>query len=255
MSQESVRPTSSRRTGLARALSKLGYCSRAEAWRLIQEGRVRVNGVVWRDPEKPAGLDKDRIEVDGRPIRNAKKIYLMMNKPRGVVTTASDEKGRQTVYSLLPEGGGWLAPVGRLDRASEGLLLFTNDSQWAARITDPESHVEKTYHVQVGTTADEGLLKRLVAGVRESGELLKASGAKVIRRGEKNCWIEIVLDEGKNRQIRRMFAALAIEVLRLVRVAIGGVKLGNLAKGGVRELTASERKSLAVCSNPRKTAI
>ena len=236
--------SSSGQTGLARALSKLGYCSRAEARRLIEEGRVRLNGKVCRDPERPTRMASDRIVVDGRPIRNAKKVYLMMNKPRGVVTTARDEKGRETVYSLLPEDERWLAPVGRLDKASEGLLLFTNDSEWAARITVPESHVAKTYHVQVGTLADEGLLKRLVAGVRESGELLKASRARVIRQGVKNCWIEIVLHEGKNRQIRRMFAALGIEVLRLVRVAIGGLELGNLAKGAVRELTAGERKSL-----------
>ena len=233
---------SSGRTGLARALSKLGYCSRAEAWRLIEEGRVRLNGVVCSDPERPTRLGSDRIEVDGRPIRIAKKVYLMMNKPRGVVTTASDEKGRETVYSLLPEDGRWLAPVGRLDKASEGLLLFTNDSEWAARITAPESHVAKTYHVQVRTEPDAALLVRLVEGVRESGELLRATRATVIRQGVKNCWIEIVLDEGRNRQIRRMFAALHVEVLRLVRVAIGGIVLGDLPKGVVRGLTVAERK-------------
>ena len=236
---------SSERTGLARALSKLGYCSRAAARDLIKEGRVRVNGVICRDPQNPVVLGGARIEVDGRLIRNAKKIYLMMNKPRGLVTSASDEKGRETVYSLLPEGKEWLAPVGRLDKASEGLLLFTNDSAWAARITAPESRVAKTYHVQIEAVPSEALITRLVGGVRESGELLKATTAKVVRQGEKNCWIEIVLDEGKNRHIRRMLSALDIEVLRLVRVAIGGLELGDLPKGKVRELTVAERELLA----------
>ena len=236
-----MRQNSSGQTGLARALSKLGYCSRAVAWKLIADGRVRLNGVICRDPEKPVALGKDLIEVDGQPIRDAKKIYMMMNKPRGIVTTASDEKGRATVYSLLPESGKWLAPVGRLDKASEGLLLLTNDSAWAARITAPESHVAKTYHVQVGAVPDVALMARLEGGVRESGELLEAASAKVIRQGEKNCWIEIVLDEGKNRQIRRMFRAQNIEVVRLVRVAIGDLKLGDLPKGVVRELTVAER--------------
>lgn len=248
MSRDAIKRNLSGRTGLARAISKLGYCSRAAARRLIEEGRVRVSGVVCRDPERPVRLGSERIEVDGLPIRNAKRIYLMMNKPRGIVTTASDEKGRETVYSLLPEGGRWLAPVGRLDKASEGLLLFTNDSEWAARIAYPESHVAKKYHVQIRTTAHEGLLKRLVGGVRESGELLKAGSAKLIRQGAKNCWIEIALDEGRNRQIRRMFAALDIEVLRLVRVAIGALELGDLPKGAIRELSTSERKSLVVVS-------
>ena len=231
-------------SGLARALSKLGYCSRENARRLVEEDRVRLNGAICRDPEKSVVLGKDRIEVDGRPVRSAKKIYLMMNKPRGLVTTTTDEKGRETVYSLLPEGGEWLAAVGRLDKASEGLLLFTNDSAWAARITAPESHVAKTYHVQVGAVPDAALMARLMGGVRESGELLKAVRATVIRKGEKNCWIEIVLEEGKNRQIRRMFAALGVEVLRLVRVAIGRLELGELPKGELRELSAAEREQV-----------
>lgn len=239
-----MRQNSSGRTGLARALSKMGYCSRAAARQLIQEGKVRVAGRVCRDPEKPVLMGRHRIEVDGRRVRTAKKIYLMMNKPRGIVTTTNDEKGRETVYSLLPQGNEWLAPVGRLDKASEGLLLFTNDSSWSARIAAPEAHVAKTYHVQVGVVPDATLMTRLVEGIRESGELLKAVSAKIIRQGEKNCWIELVLKEGKNRQIRRMFSALDIEVLRLVRVSIGSLELGDLPKGAVREMTVAERESL-----------
>jgi 23S rRNA pseudouridine2605 synthase len=235
----------SSRTGLARALSKLGYCSRSEARRLITEGRVQLNGYISRNPEAPVRMGTDRVEVNGEKVVGARRIYLMLNKPRGIVTTARDEKGRDTVYGRLQQKDGWLPPVGRLDKASEGLLLFTNDSAWATGITAPESHLDKTYHVQIGSLADDGLLARLRAGVRESGELLKAKRARVLRQGQKNCWIEIVLDEGKNRHIRRTFAALGIEVLRLVRIAIGELRLGALSKGEVRDLTPQEVKKLA----------
>ncbi len=136
----------------------------------------------------------DRIEVQGRGVQAAERIYLMMNKPRGLVTSAADEKGRDTVYSILPTDSNWLAPVGRLDKASEGLLLFTNDSEWSARVTDPESHLDKSYHVQIATVASQGLLKALEAGVQsESGELLRCKRASILRSGEKNSWIEILL--------------------------------------------------------------
>jgi 23S rRNA pseudouridine2605 synthase len=187
----------------------------------------------------------DRIEIERAEVRAAERIYLMMNKPRGLVTTAADEKGRETVYSLLPKNLAWIAPVGRLDKASEGLLLFTNDSAWAARITDPASHLDKTYHVQIDCVADEELLGRLRRGVRvDEGERLGAKNVRILRSGEKTSWLEIVLDEGKNRQIRRMLESNGVEVLRLVRVAIGEVVLGTLAKGEQRALTVEERKSL-----------
>lgn len=229
-----------RRIGLARALSKLGYCSRSQAFELIRAGKVAVNGRVHRDPESPVSETRDQITVEGKPVRAAEKIYLMLNKPRGIVTTASDEKGRDTVYSLLPPDLPWLAPVGRLDRASEGLLLMTNDSEWAARITAPDSHLEKTYHVQIGVIVDERLLQKIIAGVTSHGERLNAKRASVLRSGEKNSWLEIVLDEGRNRQIRRIFEELDVKVLRLVRVAIGDLPLGELAKGNWRQLTADE---------------
>src|ERR1035438_218926 len=145
-----------RRIGLARALSKMGYCSRSRAAQLIRAGRVTQNGKIRRDPETPVSDKNDQLAVDGKPVGQRAKIYLMMNKPRGVITTASDEKGRDTVYTVLSETSRaqltpWLAPVGRLDKASEGLLLLTNDSEWAARITAPETHLDKTYHVQLRT--------------------------------------------------------------------------------------------------------
>jgi 23S rRNA pseudouridine2605 synthase len=226
-------------------LSKLGYCSRSQASELIREGKVRLNGSVTRNAEAPVRLGKDRILVEGKPLGAAKKVYLMMNKPRGRVTTASDEKGRTTVYSLLPNEMRWIAPVGRLDLASEGLLLFTNDSEWAARITDPESQTDKTYHVQIRSVPEARALEVMVRGVETpQGETLKAKEACILRAGPKNAWLEIVLGEGKNRHIRRMLDALGIEVLRLIRVAIGPVPLGNLAKGAHRALRADEKAAL-----------
>lgn len=233
-------PSGEKRTGLARVLSKMGYCSRTEAAELVRAGRVALNGEIRRDPETPVYMGKDRVEVDGAAVKATEKIYWMLHKPRGLVTTADDEKGRDTVYTLLPEGLPWMGPVGRLDMASEGLLLMTNDTEWAARITAPESHLEKTYHVQIGRMADDALLRKFEAGVTDDGELLKARRASLLRAGDKNCWIEVVLDEGKNRQIRRMVEAAGIEVLRLVRVAIGRLPLGDLPKGQARELTAEE---------------
>jgi 23S rRNA pseudouridine2605 synthase len=244
-----------KKTGLARALSKLGYCSRSQATGLIRSGHVTLNGQECRDPETPTSPERDIIAVDGHAVEAQGKIYLVMNKPRGIVTTASDEKGRETVYEVLraarhlgentAESAPWVAPVGRLDKASEGLLLLTNDSEWGARVTDPETHLEKTYHVQIARFVDERLVESLVRGATtERDEMLRAKRARLLRSGEKNCWLEIVLDEGRNRHIRKMFEALSIEVLRLVRVAIGPLPLGSLAKGGVRSLTEDEKRAI-----------
>ena len=191
-------------------------------------------------------LQKDRIEVDGILVELGRKIYLMMNKPRGLVTTAADEKERDTIYSLLRSDNAmpWLAPVGRLDKASEGLLLFTNDSEWAARVTAPETHLKKTYHVQIPSVADQAVIESMQSGISTNEETLTARQCRLIRSGEKNSWLEIVLDEGRNRQIRRMLAALDIEVLRLLRIAIGPLHLGNLEKGTYRALTLEEKLAL-----------
>jgi 23S rRNA pseudouridine2605 synthase len=234
-----------KKLGLARALSKLGYCSRSEAAKLIRAGRVKLNGALRRDPETPVHADKDRIEVDGKPLARSDKIYLVLNKPRGVVTTASDEQGRETVYAYLPQDLQWVAPVGRLDKASEGLLLLTNDSEWAARVTAPETHLGKTYHVQIAAIANDALLQALRDGFTTSdGNLLRVKHASILRQGERNSWLEIVLDEGKNRHIRRMLEHLQIEVLRLIRVTIGPIALGDLPKGSTRTLTPEEKLAL-----------
>jgi 23S rRNA pseudouridine2605 synthase len=238
-----------RTVGLARALSKLGYCSRSQAQQLIRSGHVRVNGAVKRNPEAPVFLGRDRIEVSGTSIHSAEKIYLMLNKPRGLITTASDEKGRPTIYATLCATLGnnlpWLAPVGRLDKASEGLLLLTNDSEWAARVLAPESHLPKIYHVQVSGISDAALADALAEGVRVSnGDFLRVKEARILRQGNRNTWLAITLDEGKNRHIRRMLEQLRVEVLRLVRVAIGPLVLGDLAKGASRRLTTEEKSTI-----------
>lgn len=234
----------SRRVRLARALSKLGYCSRARAWDLIRAGRVTLNGVRRCDPEAPVDLANDPIAVDGAVVTSRSKRYLMLNKPRGLVTSASDEKGRETIYSGLSPDLPWLAPVGRLDKASEGLLLMTNDSEWAARVLAPETHLEKTYHVQVRGGVEPDLIRSLAEGIRTEAGFLRVRSASVLRQGARNAWLEIILDEGKNRHIRRMLEILGIEVLRLVRVAIGPLALGELPKGASRELAEAEKLAL-----------
>jgi 23S rRNA pseudouridine2605 synthase len=232
---------------LARALSKLGYCSRSQAYALIHAGRVTVNGRIQRDAEARVDPRRDRLAVDGRPVEAPALVYLMLNKPRGLVTTTSDEHQRQTVFECLRAAAlPRLCAVGRLDKASEGLLLFTNDTAWAAAITAPETHLDKTYHVQIDCLADEPLLARVRAGVRSlEGDFLAVKRAVVLRQGTRNSWLEIVLDEGRNRHLRRLLAALGVEVLRLVRVAIGPLELGPLPKGAYRLLTPEEVRALA----------
>ena len=190
-------------------------------------------------------LGKDRVEVDGKTVDTSAKIYLVINKPRGVLTTAADELGRDTVYSLLAVDTPFVGPVGRLDKASEGLLLLTNDSEWAARVSAPETHLAKIYHVQISVVADAELLGDLEKGFAvKHGEMLRVSRAEILRSGETNSWLEIVLEEGRNRQIRRMFEARGIAVSRLIRVAIGPLALADLPKGQCRKLTPTEKMAI-----------
>lgn len=237
-------PQAFRRIGLARALSKLGYCSRSKATTLIRAGCVSIDRKISRNPEHPVDIAHDHIQVGNDPIFEQEKVYLMLNKPRGIVTTTSDEQGRDTIYSLLDPSLPWLAAIGRLDKASEGLLLLSNDSEWAARITDPKTHLDKTYHVRINTVADLLVTRALGNGISDRGDFLRAKRVRVLRGGGRNSWLEIVLDEGKNRQIRRMLAHFQLEVLRLVRVAIGPLALGDLAKGKTRLLTTREKRAL-----------
>lgn len=239
--------------GLARVISKRGYCSRTQAERLVRAGSVCVDGILIRDPESRTH-EQVRITIDGVEVGIVQRRYLMLNKPRGLVTTTSDEQGRATVYRAFADAGlPWVAAVGRLDKASEGLLLFSNDSEWAARITAPEASLDKIYHVQIDAMPDDALTERLVAGVDCEGEWLAAKSARVLRHGEKNAWLEIVLDEGRNRQIRRLLDAFDVSVLRLVRVAIGSLALGDLGKGKWRELERAEVEALASTSGRAQT--
>lgn len=230
-------------------ISKLGWCSRSDAEARIRAGRVSVDGRVVLDPERATDPDRERIRIDGDELAAPARRYLMLNKPRGLVTTTSDEKDRDTVYACFAAAGmPWIAPVGRLDKASEGLLLFSNDSAWAARVSAANSGVDKCYHVQVACLPDTNLYETLCAGVELAGERLLAKAVRELRRGEKNTWLEITLDEGRNRHIRRLLAAFDVEVLRLIRVSIGSLQLGDLAKGQWRELDAREVQALAAPS-------
>ncbi len=238
-------PAKTPRHGVARVISKLGLGSRTQAARWVDEGRVRVNGHVVHDPEFPVRQGVDRIEVEGRQLAATERLVVMLNKPRGLVTTTSDEQGRETVYSCFAGAQlPWLAPVGRLDKASEGLLLFANDPAWAARITDAKSGPDKTYHVQIDRLPGADLVANLEHGAMVDAERLAAKSVRPLRTGQKNAWLEIVLDEGRNRQIRRLLGAFDVSVLRLVRVAIGPLLLGELPKGQWRRLTAPEIDSL-----------
>ena len=209
---------------------------------------MKVNGKVARDVAVRVSPERDVIEVDGVAVVRAERVYLALNKPRGLVTTRDDPQGRPTIYQCL-EGSvlPFVAPVGRLDKASEGLLLLTNDSRWSARLLDPASHVEKVYHVQVKGLIDATSVSRIAAGATESssGERLDVVRASLLRVGSRSsAWVEIVLDEGKNRHIRRLLSELGIEVLRLIRISIGPLTLGALPKGEWRMLSGSEVRSL-----------
>ncbi|MEE3339829.1 MAG: pseudouridine synthase [Hallerella sp.] len=235
---------SPKRFGVARILNKRGFCSRSAAEKLVREGRVTLDGRSVRDPEAPA-TESSQIAVDGNPVLQTEHVYFAMNKPRGIVTTASDEKGRKTVMDLLqgklPQH---VFPVGRLDKASEGLLLFTNDTAFADKILAPETHLEKEYHVQVSRVPSAEEMEKMQAGVLvpprvfgENAEWMQMAQVRILRTGEKNAWLSVVLHEGKNREIRRILQTFEIEVLRLVRVRIGKWTLGSLKAGEIRKLS------------------
>lgn len=198
-----------------------------------------------RDPAVRVNPEKDLIEVSGRRPEPSPRVYLMLNKPRGLITTASDEKGRPTVFSCFKDSPmPRIFPVGRLDRASEGLLLFTNDNLWADLLLRPESAVPRTYHVQTKPVPAEEDLDKMRQGLQVSSEFLRVDSVRFLRSGEKTCWLEIILTEGKNRHIRRMMEALGYEVLRLIRVAFGPLTLGQLPKGAYRQLADDEVAAL-----------
>ncbi|HET6369587.1 MAG TPA: pseudouridine synthase, partial [Nitrospiria bacterium] len=232
-----------RNVSLARALSKLGVVSRSRAREMIEAGRVSVNGRRMNNPEVRVDPDREVIRVDGRIVRPAAHVYLMMHKPKGVVTTRSDERGRKTVYDLLAdrEKARWIFPVGRLDRESSGLLLLTNDTRWGNRIVDPEAKIPKSYHVKLNRPISVDDLKRFSEGIHlDSGGRTRPAEVRLLRTTEKGCWIVMTLREGRNRQVRRMCEALGYRVENLVRVRVGDLLLGDLPPGGTRRLTPKE---------------
>lgn len=239
------------RTMLERALSKLGYASRRQAEQWIRAGRVRVGGRVVRDPKCFVELDPEQIVVEAQT--RPEPVYWMLNKPRGLVTTAADERDRPTVYRCLPPTP-WVAPAGRLDQASEGLLLLSNDPRWTAAITDPTSHLDKIYHVQIDRPPSAALLEQLRLGRRVDGEWLAVKQAAVLRSHTRTAWLELTLDQGRYRHLRRLLGALELEVLRLVRVAIGPLTLGGLAKGAWRALEQAELEAIDAALHERRNA-
>jgi pseudouridine synthase len=228
---------------LHRALSKLGFGSRVQAWSWIRDGRVCVDGRAVSDPLTWVDLDRQRITVDGADAPRHQDVTLALHKPRGVVTTRRDERGRRTVYDLLPPGLPWVFPAGRLDADSEGLLILTSSSALAVRLTEPEHHVPRTYRVTLDAPPAEEDLERLRRGVELSDGPTRP--AHVRRLGGADAReVEIILTEGRNRQVRRMAAAVGRRVRRLVRVAIGGLELRDLPPGGCRILDEAERRLL-----------
>jgi 23S rRNA pseudouridine2605 synthase len=235
---------SGRRVQLHRALSKLGWGSRTQAWDWIRAGEVCVDGHVVTDPLTWVDLDRQTITRLGESLRKPETIVIALHKPRGVVTTRSDERGRRTVYHLLPSDLPWIFPVGRLDADSEGLLILTNDSTLAARLTEPKHHVPKTYRVTLSGSPGAEILDRLRAGVLLDGRSTLPVKLRVIRRRPETTTVEMELREGRNRQIRRMWRAVGHRVRRLVRVSIGALPLGDLPARKHRLLSAEERDLL-----------
>jgi len=229
---------------LDRLLSHLGLCSRGVAQRLIQEGRLSVNGRPARSAETWVDPERDEIVLDGRPVRAARPLHVLLNKPKGFLTSFGDPRGRRTVYDLLEGVPAWVFPVGRLDRDTSGLLLLTNDTELGERVTNPEFGLTKRYRVTTKARVGEEDLARLRQGLDlDDGPTRPARATLVGHRGPTSV-VELEIEEGRKRQVRRMFLALEKPVKELRRVAIGPLELGSLPSGSWRALTADERRAL-----------
>jgi pseudouridine synthase len=231
---------------LERVLSKAGLGSRTEARSWIGAGRVRVNGKLVQSPDFWVDLLRDRVTLDGRPVRAGKKVYLLLYKPKGYITTYTDPLGRPTVYDLIRDTGVWLVPVGRLDLDSSGLLLMTNDTQFAERLTNPDYKVPKTYQVKCADLLSDAQIEKLRRGVDLSDGPTRPAMVERLRDSGKYTHLRIAITEGRNRQVRRMLEAAGSKVLELVRVAIGPVRIGELQIGKWRHLTEAEVRKLAI---------
>jgi len=237
-------PTKRALKTLERVLSKAGLGSRTEAQRWVRAGRVKVNGTVVRDPDRWVDLQSDRVRVDDTPLTARERVYVLLYKPTGYLTTYRDPDGRPTVYDLVADVGTFLSPVGRLDLDTSGLLLMTNDNQFAERVTNPNSHVPKTYLVKASVVLTDAQLQQLRDGVELSDGVTRPARVKRLRDSAKYTHFEITLTEGRNRQVRRMVEALDAHVLKLVRVKVGLIGIGALPIGKWRLLTPSEVAAL-----------
>ena len=234
---------------LERVLSKAGAGSRVDAREWIRAGRVKVNGHVVRDPDCWVDMQRDRVRLDGKPLRARERVYLLLYKPTGYLTTYRDPQGRPTVYDLIADLGTFVSPVGRLDLDTSGLLLMTNDNQLAERVTNPESHVPKTYLVKASIRLSDAQLQQLRDGVELADGPTRPAKVRRVRDSEKYTHLEITLTEGRNRQVRRMIEALGATVLKLVRVQIGSISIGRLQIGKWRLLTDAEVRALGGRAN------
>lgn len=236
---------------LQKYMADLGIASRRKSEQMIADGMVKVNGRTAAIGDK-VNPKRDKVTVRGRKIAagaKAKRYYIMLNKPRGYVTTMSDEMGRKCVAELVKDIPARIYPVGRLDRDSEGLLLMTNDGEFANRVTHPSKHVYKVYRVTVRPAINEEQLVEMSSGMVIDGKKTAPAEVRVVQREEGRCVLEIILREGRNRQIRKMCEQLGLEVPRLKRIAVGQVKLGGLKSGAWRELTKDEVHRLQANSN------
>jgi len=229
---------------LERVLSKAGLGSRTEARSWIGAGRVRVNGAVVRTPDHWVDFERDHVTLDGVPVRPGKKVYLLLYKPGGYLTTRTDPQGRPTVYDLLKDAGLWLVPVGRLDFETSGLLIMTNDTQFAERLTNPDYKVPKVYQVKCTDLLSDQQIEHLRHGVKLRDGPTRPAQVERLRDSGKYTHLEIIITEGRNRQVRRMIEAVGSQVLKLVRVAIGPVRIGGLPIGKWRHLTKDEVRRL-----------
>ena len=231
---------------LERVLSKAGLGSRTEARSWIGAGRVEVNGKTVRNPDHWVDFSRDRVTFDGKPARPGKKVYILLYKPKGYLTTYRDPEGRPTVYDLIQDLDAWVSPAGRLDLDTSGLLIMTNDTQFAERLTNPDHHIPKTYHVKCATLLADADIERLRQGVELNDGPTRPAAVIRLRDVGHHSFIEITIREGRNRQVRRMLEALDSRVLKLVRTAIGPVRIGELGIGKWRELTPGELEALGM---------
>lgn len=230
---------------LERVLSKAGVGSRTEARKWVASGRVKVNGRIVKDPDTWVDLERDKVFFDGKPLEKQDPVYLLLYKPTGYLTTYDDPQGRPTIYDLLPDRERYLFSVGRLDLDTSGLLLLTNDTAFAERVTNPDFKVPKTYLVKASKHLTDEALDRLRHGLELRDGPTRPAVVERIRESGGKSVFEITITEGRNRQVRRMVEALDAKVLKLVRVAIGPIRIGDLEIGRTRELTAEERRALS----------